>query len=380
MAGISGTTDTPPPTISVASPRLVLEEVIAEALVGPRPSYVAFSGGRDSSAVLALASAVARARDLPLPHPITLRYPGDVESDESSWQELVISHLGLDEWTIIVRKDASTYLDDGVRANLRRRGLIWPAALQLELPELSAASGGMLLTGEGGDEVLGTRRVTPLALMAHFHRRPSAALRRWAADSATPRRATAAAARRDLAGTALEQILTAEGKAQWVRRRVAEDRRPLHWGRETLRMARLRVPIVLAHNHQLVADEHDVVVRNPLQDERFLRALAGAGGRWGFAGRTDLMRFLFADLLPDALVRRSTKAHFGAVRWGAAERDFACRWDGDGVSESLLEPEALRAEWLSDRPSGATALALQAAWLNSEGLPWTGVGTGVGSE
>ena len=166
--------------------------------------------------------------------------------------------------------------------------------------------------------------------------------------------------------------MTTEGRARWVRRRVSEDDRPLHWGRETLRMTRQRVPVALEHNYQLVADEYDVVVRHPLQDARFMRSLAGAGGRWGFAGRTDLMRYLFADLLPDAILSRESKAHFGGVRWGAAERDFARRWDGGGLRDDGLDTEALREHWLSERPLGATVLALHAAWLHSEGLSWEG--------
>ena len=102
-----------------------------------------------------------------------------------------------------------------------------------------------------------------------------------------------------------------------------------------------------------------------------IRALAAEGGRWGFAGRTALMRHLFSDLLPDTLLARSTKAHFGSVRWGEPERAFASAWDGGGLAD-WIDVEALRAEWLSERPAGACALALHAAWLDSEGVPVDG--------
>ena len=57
-----------------------------------------FSGGRDSSAVLATATMVARKHGLNDPVPITLRCPAIEEADETASQELVIRHLGIEEW------------------------------------------------------------------------------------------------------------------------------------------------------------------------------------------------------------------------------------------------------------------------------------------
>src|SRR5687768_3761316 len=59
---------------------------------------VSFSGGRDSSIVLATATRVARREGLPLPLPVTNRFPLAGHTDESHWQELVVRHLGLDDW------------------------------------------------------------------------------------------------------------------------------------------------------------------------------------------------------------------------------------------------------------------------------------------
>ena len=60
--------------------------------------FVSFSGGRDSSAVLATAAAVARRESLPLPVPVTLRASEVPSSDEAEWQESVIRHLRLSDW------------------------------------------------------------------------------------------------------------------------------------------------------------------------------------------------------------------------------------------------------------------------------------------
>jgi asparagine synthase (glutamine-hydrolysing) len=72
------------------------------------PCLVSFSGGRDSSAVLAAAVAVARREGLPEPVPVTLRAPHAPRADESAWQERVVGHLGLGDW---VRLDAGDELD-----------------------------------------------------------------------------------------------------------------------------------------------------------------------------------------------------------------------------------------------------------------------------
>jgi asparagine synthase (glutamine-hydrolysing) len=69
------------------------------------------------------------------------------------------------------------------------------------------------------------------------------------------------------------------------------------------------------------------------------------------------------DLLPTDVVRRTTKASFNRVFFGEESRAFAVAWSGRGLDETLIEPEALRQEWLSEAPDGRTALLLQSAWL-----------------
>ncbi|GAA4191449.1 hypothetical protein GCM10022288_22250 [Gryllotalpicola kribbensis] len=346
--------------------RAALELEIARCF-GDRPVYVSFSGGRDSSAVLAVATSVARQRGLPDPIPVIRRYPGDPDSDETSWQNLVLEHLGIRHPIVIDVVERATYLDDAVTANLRRRGLLWPPALQLDDPMLPLVAHGTLLTGEGGDEVLGPRRITPLTLLLRLGRRPRPALLRWALLSVFPRG-------RGRLNRELRQgmgWLTDAGRRELVERLRAADHRPWHWGRETIELLGRRVPDVLARNYQRAADDHGVRIAHPLLAPRFVRALAAEGGRWGFAGRTAVMRHLFSDLLPDELLARSTKAHFGAVRWGDAERRFARDWDGGGLPQ-WIDPERIRAEWLSEHPAGASVLALHAAWLHAEGLPVEG--------
>lgn len=73
------------------SPRQALEELVSGYLSCP-PCLLAFSGSRDSSALLAVVVSVARREGLPLPIPVTLTYPGAAGTDELNWQHLVIDH------------------------------------------------------------------------------------------------------------------------------------------------------------------------------------------------------------------------------------------------------------------------------------------------
>jgi len=133
-------------------PIAAIEEVLGTALARP-PCVISFSGGRDSSALLAVAARLARRSGLNPPIPATLRFPGDAATDEGAWQATVLSHLGLDDW---VRIDVGDELDavGPVAGNaLRRHGLLWPFNVHFHLPVIELAPGGTVVTGFGGDEI-----------------------------------------------------------------------------------------------------------------------------------------------------------------------------------------------------------------------------------
>lgn len=350
---------------TVVSARAAFEAAINRALMRP-PCYVSFSGGRDSSAVLAVAAHVARREGHADPIPVTEIYPGIEAADESRWQRLVIDHLGLREWVRISISGESDLLGDAARTSLLRRGVLWPPSFHVKDALFTTASGGTLLTGEGGDEVIGPRRVTPVTLLVRKRRRPSPVLLRAAASALAPAPLRRVRQRREIARY---------DQQPWLRPPVAREHRrllaadeadePLAWDRSIWWARHRRAVDVVLTNYQALGAEQDVVVRHPLLDEGFLAALAHAGGRWGYAGRTSLMRILFADVLPDEILRRSSKASFDTAYMGEATREFARGWDGSGVDTSLVDPEALRAGWLSDRPSTLSGALLQQAWLAS---------------
>src|SRR5262249_43004262 len=85
------------PVPTKLEPRAALAQSMVEPLSRP-PCVVSFSGGRDSSLILALATDVARREGLPPPVPLTVRPRGDADAEEHEWQERVVRHLGLDDW------------------------------------------------------------------------------------------------------------------------------------------------------------------------------------------------------------------------------------------------------------------------------------------
>ena len=138
-------------------PREVLEAILLEALSSP-PCTVLFSGGRDSSVMLAAAVDVARRHGLPEPVPLTMRsqHPATWETE---WQEMTIRHLGIEDWR---RVEASTELDalgEIATETIRRFGVYWPSNAHSLRFFARAAVDGTLITGGGGDELLDRKSV-----------------------------------------------------------------------------------------------------------------------------------------------------------------------------------------------------------------------------
>jgi asparagine synthetase B (glutamine-hydrolysing) len=113
-----------PPDTSRYSARRQFEEAVLEALLRS-PRVVAFSGGRDSSAILCVATHVARREGLSDPVPATHDFAGCGPSDESTAQELVIRHPGLKDWQRINDVDGFDVLGARAQSGLRRYGLLW---------------------------------------------------------------------------------------------------------------------------------------------------------------------------------------------------------------------------------------------------------------
>jgi len=92
------------------------------------------------------------------------------------------------------------------------------------------------------------------------------------------------------------------------------------------------------------------------------------GGRLGYTSRNELMGLLFGDVLPLKTTSRASKVAFNAAYTGEQTKQFARDWDGSGLDDRLVDPEALRAEWLAESPSGLSFGLLHAAWLARQGV------------
>lgn len=347
------------------SPTEVLSALVLAALEHA-PCLVEFSGGRDSSLLLAVAMTTARREGLSQPIAVTKRYPAVAESIEDEWQERVVKHLGVSEW---VRLDFDAELDvigPLAQGFVARQGVVFPPMLWSLWPFLQLARGGSLVSGEGGDEVFGVRRSRPLARLAYVRD-----FRR-----STLRQAVSALAPRPVRAHLLRRRHRAQPKLAWLRPDVEasarellvqealteplDSRASLFWQRS------LRREAMFLRNASRLAAAAGVKRAVPLLDPTFLTALGRAGGHLGYPSRTEALRANFSELLPDEVLSRRTKSVFNRAWFSRHAVSFAAEWDGSGLDEHLVDPEVLRGEWMSASPSSLSAAALQAAWLATE--------------
>ena len=348
------------------TPLAALEQAILPALERP-PCRVSFSGGRDSSGVLAAATRAARREGLAPPVPVTLRVLDAPMADEAAWQERVVRHLGLREWEVReIGGDEMDRLGPFPTAVLRRHGVVYPPNVFFQVPMLQAARGGPLLTGLGGDQLFATWRWRYHADLLARRRYPTArdALRlAYAAFPAGVRRRREGRHNRfwDLPWLRPEVARIASEVAA-----TTQAEQPRSWSRWVDWLIRRRALCAPRWSLSLLAADAGVTILHPLLDPTFLATVARTGGRLGFGDRTAAMRAIFSAALPDATLSRSTMARYDEAFWGPRSREFAARWDGGGVDGELVDPAKLRREWLKPNPHGSSAMLLHAAWLSEQ--------------
>lgn len=358
-----------------SNPQQALRSVLAAALRRP-PCLVSFSGGRDSSLLLALTRDVAARHGLEPPIAITFRYPGDPDALESTWQELVINHLntrGLSvEWE---RRDITDEFDivgPLVAPVLERHGgPLWPPALGSVLLLARMASGGSVITGEFGDEVLGGHRANVLRTVA-FRRGRGLSRSAWGTVALTlaPRTVRRAVLRSRVEVDAWLRPELRRAKAELEARETAD--RPLRWDRSVRAALQTRAITIGRRSISALAGQAGCNYVEPLADPGFIDALASAGRPWGIGGRSAGLRLLADGLLPDAVIDRVGKAYFNASRFGPATAAFAQGWDGTGLNEELVDPAALRRLWQGKFVPAQSAMLLHQAWLHGRSRSATG--------
>ena len=350
------------------TPRQALEQVFVEALSRP-PCLLSFSGGRDSSALLAVATDVARRHGLTLPIPATLVFPGSSEADEDAWQDAVLEHLGLPDRVRIEiggsRLDAIGPVAEDV---LRRHGLLWPFNTHFHVPIVEQAAGGTVVTGFAGDELaLLSMAARAERFLARPHR-PRVEDLLVLGLALSPRAVRTTVHRRRARGElGALPWLTDGGRHLATQAAGRQDGRvPLGWDAKVRKyLWRGRYFRVCVASFARIGEDHGVRVVHPFVDPRVLDALARAGGFAGFGDRDDLVGILFGDLLPEAVVTRPTKAAFTDSLWTDIAIDFARSWSGDGDLPACVDREALHRNWLGPDRHVMSTLLLQQAWLTS---------------
>ncbi len=352
---------------TAASARGALEASLLRALLRP-PCLVTFSGGRDSSALLACAIQIARREGLLEPIPVTALFAGAPETREDDWQALVVRHLGCSEWIRREFRDELDLVGPVADAIMRRDGLPYPYNLHLLAPMIDEARGGSFVTGLGGDQALhpAGRGLDVLARRA----RPSfRAVARIAVDvGPRPLRRAMLRSRVALTFPWLRQEANERLSRAWLEDQV---RLPFRWNERLRELWRSRFMRLTVRRLDALGTRAQAAVHNPFAEADFVFALARQAGTAGFTSRTVAMRELFDDLLPEALIGRATKASFNDVLWNRHTRSFVGGIGEDELERALAElhldtivdPRALTEHWGGGAPLANSFLLLQACWL-----------------
>ena len=356
-----GTAPPEQPADSSVTPVAAFERAVLEALQRP-PCLVSFSGGRDSSAALAVAARVARREGLPLPIPATNRFPAVDLADEVDWQELVVAHLGLDDWYRNEVDDELDCVGPVATEALRRHGLLWPFNAFFHVPLLEAARGGSLITGVGGDEVFGGSRWTraTAVVSGKTRPRPRDALRIALALAPARLRAPILRRRLDIHFPWLQPAAHEQMLDTWARQDAAE---PFGWGKDFSWWRSLRYWQVAERSLAVLAADADARIVHPFADPGFSHALARLPKEQRFADRSVAMEMLFGDDLPAAVIGRGSKASFDGAFFNVHSRQLVVTWEGEGADTAHVDIDALRTVWSGPEPDARSFLLLQSASL-----------------
>jgi hypothetical protein len=289
----------------------------------------------------------------------------------------VLQHLGITERIVIEAHDEHDPVGPIAVPLLLRHGLMWPPNFAPAWRVMDVARGGAVMTGEGGDEIFGVKRITPMTKILKARGRGDPRMYVLAARAVAPR-----PLRRKVA-------LRQRYRPPWLRphaearlaHRYADDLAAysLHAGRHAWQFATRRGTRRAYETFRTLGRDLDVEYVHVFQDPEFVASVAAAAGFWGWTGRTAAMRHLFGDLLPREVLERRTKALFNRAVFTEYTREFARGWDGAGVEHGLVDAEVLRLNWLSDVPHAPSMALLQQAWLaNSVGRPAAATGCGSG--
>lgn len=353
-----------PDVLSFPTARAAFEEVLREALNNP-PCVVSFSGGRDSSAVLAVATSVARREQLPLPVAVSLRFEGVQSAEEARWQEVVIKQAGVTDWQKVELTTELDLLGPLAISLVSRHGVLWPANTMFHAPVAQLAHGGTLVTGFGGDEIMSPgwawdRLNRVLARKVRPRKSDLIELAGALGPTFVRRRVLATRPEPSAPSPWLHPHVDEAVRRAWRDMLVAEPVRHDDAVRRYWWSSRYMATVL--ESLALLAEGYGASILHPFADPRFLAAIADERRRLAPLTRSDAMVALFSDVLPKETLTREGKASFNGAFLGPATREFAASWDGAGVNARLVDVDVLRSIWQSDDPDARTYPVFQAAW------------------
>jgi asparagine synthetase B (glutamine-hydrolysing) len=357
------------PSTSASGPRRAVsssEQSPVEWLVDfcrqqDRPIAVEFSGGVDSTLVFAAAVRAARESDGPLPLPVTVLCRGIPEADETEWQDAVLRGLGISDRLVLTVDAELDLIEPRAMGLLERYGQVWPATtFPLSLVH-EHVRGLRLLTGHGGDEVLGPRRLTPALIVAAKIR-----------HGKVPNRSDLGRVRSDftLTRTRAKRRLGEQVGLTWIREpwreRVLAHLAARSWRepwnpRSAIRhLCDLTAVRRFEDSITWVASLNDVELQSPLQHPAFLESVSRNVRLRELRGRESVARALFGDLIPPLVLGRRSKAQFNRAFFNDCSREFSRQADMKHLGVDIVDPAELRRVWSSEAPPPMSAMLLQA--------------------
>lgn len=354
----------PPVSVGV---RQALERSVRRALL-LKPCLITFSGGVDSSALLALALHISKRDGLPQPIPFTYRFPGRPASDETSWQESVIAQLRIDDWMRPTFEDELDCLGTLATGLLAQHGLLWPPNAHFIVPALKAARSGAVVTGQGGDELLHPGDRGRLRRVLAWRERPVPRDAARLLLAAAPVRVRAHRRRRDADRIVHVPWLRTAARELVVRASALEmAREPLVPRRAVRHSWRLRSNQLTLRSLELLGSDFDVKLIHPFEDREVVSAFADWTQARRPASRAAALGELIGDVIPAEVLHRRTKATFDGAFWGRHSRDFVRSLSTHELDSELVDGRQAINYWTADGGNPEAPLAsstlLQHVWL-----------------
>ncbi len=322
---------------------------------------VTLSGGLDSSSIAALACEHFAEAGRPLPIAGTFVFERLPECDERSWTAPFAAELGLETLEIEADRPWSLRLYTGARCDLDSPAVGWELAYRQLLEQLQQRGVRVLLTGLGGDEIIGgSALVWPerlrrgdlrviLEIVRHARWRGLSLGRSLYHGLAAPLVPAAAfSALRRLTGRSLLPPWISRDFARRAALGQRAAKLPPRRFREAARQEIYDNLVSYGHTTAAVslqerrACRFGLEVRHPFVDRRLFEFVLAIPSRHLFQARRfkPLLQRAMAGILPEVVRRRQAKTSFGTLI------DQVLRNSVDELKELLAAPFMAELGWV----------------------------------